>query len=95
METNNAAELISITAVIPQRDNPDSPEPTSYLVRATVKVGAKTIDTSWSGLESNGKLSNRGWETSDQWIDERLSRLIGHDAAVEFGEELLAQARVA
>lgn len=90
--TNTAR--ITINSVKPVLDNPESDNPTSYRVRATVVVEDRTHETVWSGIERDGRLTNVGWETSDQWVDEKLAEVVGHERAVEIGEEVLASASV-
>lgn len=83
---------------VEQYDNPDSPEPTSYLLLARVRIGDRTHDTRWSALlDENHRFTNAGWETSDQWVDAKLAdraRTLGLDHArlVEVGEAVIAEA---
>lgn len=84
--------VVKINSVTPVHDNPESPAPTSYVVRATVEIDGVQYETTWSALEHDGRLSNLGWESSDQWVDVRLASHFDHALLVELGEEVLAAA---
>lgn len=84
--------VVKINSVTPVHDNPESSDPTSYVVRATVEIDGVQYETAWSGLEKDGRLTNAGWESSDQWVDARLALRVDHAVLVELGEEVLAAA---
>lgn len=84
--------VVKINSVTPVHDDPESSDPTSYLVRATVEIDGVQYETTWSALEHDGRLSNLGWESSDQWVDVRLASRLDHALLVELGEEVLAAA---
>lgn len=87
-------QKITIKSVTPAYDNPESDEPTSYLVRATVEIDGVSHETAWSGIERDGRLGSIGWEDSDQWVDARLALTVDHADLVALGKEVLAMARI-
>jgi hypothetical protein len=84
--------------VIERYDNPNSPEPTSHLLLARVRIGDRTHDTRWSALlDADHKYTCAGLEDSDQWVDAKLSERahtlgLDHARLVEIGEAVIAEA---
>lgn len=96
--TSNGIEyrILPHVSVSDVHDNPESEEPTSYLIKASIGLGDDVIETRWSALlDTAHQYTNAGWESSDQWVAWALSERahkynLSHSDLVEIGEAVIA-----